>query len=269
VTVVRWLSCHTGGVGSTVAYLLCPLGGRRWRTTVPPMARGGWGTALVVTAAVLASALAACGDEPLAEPPPGSRTVEVSGPGGGRLAAVEAGPEGATGGVVLVHGASTRKELWFPLLERLADEGLRALAYDAAGVGGSSGDAGVDWAPDVRAVVGHLRATGVSEVVLVGSSRGAATVLEVATDDEVAGVVTFSGPGPEGHQLDEPGLFLASEGDGGTAGAARALAEAFDGAALVVPGDAHGADLLDDRPGELDAVVRFVVAAAGGDGTAG
>ena len=74
-------------------------------------------------------------------------------------------------------------------------------------------------------------------------------------------VVTFSVGDNGSWSIEEPGLFIASEGDGGTADAARALADRFGGKAVVVDGSTHGADLLEPHPEVIDEVVAFIKSA--------
>ena len=61
--------------------------------------------------------------------------------------------------------------------------------------------------------------------------------------------------------IDEPGLYIASEADGGTVDAARALADRFEGKAVVVDGSTHGADLLKPHPEVIAEVVAFIESA--------
>ncbi len=190
--------------------------------------------------------VAACGDDgSKAARPDGATEITIDAPGG-ELDAVEMG-DGPVG-VVLAHGASTTKELWYPLMPALADAGMHAVAFDF----------GSDRAGDVRAAMSYLQDTGAEKIVLIGSSLGGANVLDVASRDQVAAIVTFSVGDSGSWSIDEPGLFIASEGDGGTADATRSLADRFDGKAVVVDGSTHGADLLKPHPEVIDDVVAFI-----------
>ena len=193
--------------------------------------------------------VAACGeDRAPAALPDGAQAVTIDAPGG-RLDAVEMG-DGPVG-VVLAHGASTTKELWYPLMPALANKGMHVVAFDF----------GSDRDGDVRAAMSYLQDAGAKKIVLIGSSLGGANVLDVASHDPVAAVVTFSVGESGTWSIDEPGLYIASEGDGGTADAARALADRFGGKALVVDGSTHGADLLKPHPEVIDEVVGFITSA--------
>ena len=58
-----------------------------------------------------------------------------------------------------------------------------------------------------------------------------------------------------------PASTSLSEGDGGTADAARSLADRFHGKAIVVDGSTHGADLLEPHPEVIAQVVAFIKSA--------
>ena len=122
-------------------------------------------------------------------------------------------------------------------------------------------DFGSDRDGDVRAAMSYLERSGAEKIVLIGSSLGGANVLDVASHEPVAAVVTFSVSDSGTWSIDEPGLYIASEGDGDTADAARAWAERFGGKALVVDGSTHGADLLKPHPEVIDEVVVFITSA--------
>jgi hypothetical protein len=193
--------------------------------------------------------VAACGDDGSeATRPQGATETTIDAPGG-EIDAVEMG-DGPVG-VVLAHGASTTKELWYPLMPALADAGMHAVAFDF----------GSDREGDIRAAMSYLQDAGAEKIVLIGSSLGGSNVLDVATGDSVAAVVTFSVGDGGAWSIDEPGLYIASEGDGGTADAARALADRFDGKAVVVDGSTHGADLLKPHPEVIAEVVTFIESA--------
>ena len=113
--------------------------------------------------------VAACGDDgSKATRPDGATEITIDAPGG-ELDAVEMA-EGSVG-VVLAHGASTTKELWYPLMPALADAGMHPVAFDF----------GSDRAGDVRAAMSYLQDAGAEKIVLIGSSLGGANVLDVAS----------------------------------------------------------------------------------------
>ena len=198
----------------------------------------------VVAMLLAVGLLAGCGDDK-PEMPAGARKVTIDAPGGD-VDGVEMG-DGSVG-VVLAHGASTTKELWYPLMPALAEAGMHAVALDF----------GSDRAGETRAAMQHLRDSGAEKIVLVGSSAGGSATLQLASTEDVDAIVTFSVSGGGDSSISEPGLYVASEGDGDTADNARQLAERFGGEALVVDGDTHGADLMKPHPEVIDEVVAFI-----------
>ena len=195
---------------------------------------------LIASSVLLA---AACGDDGAnATRPDGATAVTIDAPGG-KLDAVEMG-DGPVG-VVLAHGTSTTKELWYPLMPALANAGMHAVAFDF----------GSDRDGDVRAAISYLPGRGraedrVGRLVARWGKRARRRVR-----DQVAAVVTFSVGESGTWSIDVPGLYIASEGDGGTADAARSLADRFGGRAVVVHGSTHGADLLQPHPEVIAQVV--------------
>lgn len=106
-------------------------------------------------------------------------------------------PEGEpTGGVVLLHGAGSRKESHFDFARLCRSDGMVALAYDARGYGSSSGTFGPTAFGDALAMCDLLRA-GAPHVALRGSSMGGFCALHAAAlDHDMAAVVALC-PAPE------------------------------------------------------------------------
>jgi pimeloyl-ACP methyl ester carboxylesterase len=105
-----------------------------------------------------------------AEPP-----AEVGKTAGLAWARFEAGGSDspATAGVVILHGADSRKESHFDFARACAAAGLAALAFDARGHGESEGALDGRAVDDVAAMTDVLRArAGVSAIGLRGSSMG-------------------------------------------------------------------------------------------------
>jgi pimeloyl-ACP methyl ester carboxylesterase len=220
--------------------------------------------AAATAVALVSTLLAACGSEPAAEPR-GARRVTIAGPGGSRLSAVELG-SGRTA-VVLAHGASTDRTSWYGAMPGLAAAGYRVVAFDARGVGASTGSRRDDptaRAADIDAVAGAVRRAGATSVVVMGSSLGALATLESAATGDYAAIVGVSPPEvPDGlDRVREPALFVASEGDTGPAQATRALARRFGRPAVVVDGSIHGAGLFATHPAAVRALVAFLAGTA-------
>jgi alpha-beta hydrolase superfamily lysophospholipase len=196
--------------------------------------------------------------------------VTVSTPDGERLRAVEvgSGPDVA----VLSHGATGTKEDFYELASAFAGEGWRAIAYDARGVGESTGARGELRDVDLRAVVDHARDTGAESIVLVGGSLGAALSLAAAEDLGADAVVSLSAPADSFGALDAareiggsiPAFVAAAADDEPYASDARAIAEALGVQPRIVSGSGHGTGVFRDHPDLMRAVVAFASGAVPG-----
>lgn len=101
-----------------------------------------------------------------------------------------------TGGVVLLHGAGSRKESHFDFGRLCRSYGMSALAYDARGYGRSSGTFGPTAFGDALAMVDLLRKRA-PRVAMRGSSMGGFCALHAASfDHDLAAVVALC-PAPE------------------------------------------------------------------------
>lgn len=103
--------------------------------------------------------------------------------------------------VVLVHGQNWDASGWQRYAPLFVERGVPALAVDLRGKGSSTGNTddyvpGRPWSPalDVRAAKEHLRANGVREIALVGTSLGGHAVLASSFDGDVECVVSVSAP---------------------------------------------------------------------------
>ncbi len=218
--------------------------------------------AVVLCAAVLV--LSGCAGQKAARssaPPttPATRPVALDGcvqPGLAQLVDVDGGSQVAvlgTGpvGVVLSNQSDQNLCGWLPFAKMLAARGFRALVYDY----GITADP-VD---DVAKAVAKLRELGVRTVMLAGASQGAkVSVIAGATlTPPVAGVVSLSAERTErgrdvwpfAAKLRAAVLFVVAKADPyGAADATPQLYKAATKAASprleVLPGDAHGTDLL-------------------------
>ena len=212
----------------------------------------------------------ACGDGDRSVDPSRSRAVSFATSDAVRL-------EGRLFGdgeraVVLAHGYSADQRVWFPLADRLADDGFLVLTFDFRGTcpGGQGGCsagtlvAGELWR-DVIAAVDYLRSErAASSVSLVGSSMGATASLVAAAQPgvDVRAVISLSAPlGFQGLRVDPTllsqvtaaKLFIAGVGDAPAAASAETMYEQAPPPKRVeiVPADEHGADLLDGGQGEV------------------
>ena len=135
-------------------------------------------------------------------------------------------------GAVLAHGAAYDAASWREQAERLAGNGVAALAVEDTS------------ARSVAEVAGYLREErGVRDATLIGARAGTGGVLGAAEEPLglADGVILLSGTGEVSGLGEYPKLFVASEGEG-LAEEVRRMAERAPGTrneALILPGDAH------------------------------
>jgi pimeloyl-ACP methyl ester carboxylesterase len=163
-------------------------------------------------------------------------------------------------GVVLAHMYPADQKSWFPLARRLAGEGYLVLTFDFRGYGESGGNKVI--AEIDRDLEGAYRflAPKVEKIFLAGASMGGTAAIRVAAENPTAGVVSLSAPiafrGLDAREamgrLEAPCLFVAAEGDGSAAAAAKEFnraAKSPERRLLIVPGSEHGTRLFDSPKG--------------------
>ncbi len=98
----------------------------------------------------------------------------------------------ATAGIVLLHGADSRKESHFDFARACANGGLAVLAFDARGHGESPGPLDGRAIDDVARMADLLRErAGIEKVGLRGSSMGGYLALVAAAEARAAAVVAI------------------------------------------------------------------------------
>ena len=153
-------------------------------------------------------------------------------------------------GVVLSHGSAFDAASWEAQAVPIAD-----LGYSVVAVENTSGDA-------LAAAVDHLRDdVGVDEVVLIGGSSGADSILGLVADrpDVSDGIVLLSPNRVVDGLGDQPKLFIASE-DESVADVSTELAssaEGDDNEVVLLPGAAHAQNIFDSEQADaaLDAIL--------------
>lgn len=194
--------------------------------------------------------------------PTGSKHVAIPTSGGETLDGVELGS--GSNVAVLTHGATGTMEGYYPLMPVLADAGWRVIAYDAEGVGDSTGAVDADRPGDLRAAVAYARSTGGDRVVLVGASLGAFVSLsmggEVGADAVIALSPYLGEPADDlAAGLDGiPTMLVVAEDNEPYASDTRELAEALGIDAVVVSGDNHGTGVIADHPDVSDRIASFL-----------
>jgi hypothetical protein len=183
--------------------------------------------------------------------------------------------EGTTG-VALAHMFPADATSWYPAARVIADAGYVVLAFDFRGFADSQGDQDPSQATDdLAAAVTMLRSEGARAVALAGASMGGTAALQLAATRVPAAVIALSPPThfkgldaltAVGH-IRAPVLLMAAQGDGPAFESLQVLAGAMDGEATrVFDGDAHGTNMLSDRPEALEEIIGFLgrVAPPGG-----
>lgn len=164
-------------------------------------------------------------------------------------------------GVVLAHMRPSNMDSWKDFAQDLADDGYHVLTFNFRGYGSSEGrkDFGVI-DRDVRAAARYLMSRGAAKVALIGASMGGTASLIAAADTEM-GVATLSAPlsfeglesGSKLPFISGTKLFIAAVNDGSSDNDAKEMFRlAGDPQAdlKLLPGDAHGTDMLESPQGE-------------------
>ena len=157
---------------------------------------------------------------------------------------------------MLSHGATGTKEDFFGLAGVFAEDGWRAIAYDARSATRED---------DLRAVVGYARDSGATSLVLVGGSLGASLSISMAAELDVQAVVSLSAPASSFDALGSaeaigrsiPVLVAVAEDNEPYATDAVEIADALGISARIVSGDGHGTGMFRDHPELMDAIVTF------------
>ncbi len=125
-----------------------------------------------------------------ADPP--VETGELDGLAWARFGVDGADSREATSGVVLLHGADSRKESHFDFARACAGGGLAVLAFDARGHGESPGPLDGRAIDDVARMADLLRErANIDKVALRGSSMGGYLALVAAAEARAAAVVAI------------------------------------------------------------------------------
>lgn len=171
-------------------------------------------------------------------------------------------------GVTLAHMFPADATSWYPAARRLARAGYMSVAFNFRGYATSEGDKQVGKAPtDIDAAMRFLRRAGARDVAFVGASMGGtASIIAAETLDPLA-VVSVSGPlrfmgldAPAvAGRVQRPVLLIAARGDGPAFSAVQELERALPNPETkIYDGDAHGTNLLADRPEAVDEIVAFL-----------
>lgn len=228
----------------------------------PPLPGLRLASALLLACAALLAACRPQGDEdPEPLPVAGASMETIRTDDGLSLDArlFEADPERV---VILLHMFPADQTAWYPFARRLQQRGISALTLDFRGYGASEGEQDPGQIDrDVRAAIAFARERGFDGVVLAGASMGGTAAIVVAAEQSVDGVAVLSAPSRM-RGLDAkstiagvacPLTLIAAEGDLAAMNALDSFAKRAgvgENSRLVVPGVAHGTDLLDSPHGD-------------------
>ena len=210
----------------------------------------------------------ACARQP--DPPAGSRTVAIHTPDGITLDGIEVGDGRDV--AVLSHGATGTKEDFYGLAAAFAKDGWRVIAYDARGVGDSTGEEDFGKRDvDLRTVVEYARRTGAATLLLAGGSLGASLTISMADELHADAIVSLSAPASTFGALDAarrigssiPAFVAAAADNQPYADDARRIAEALGVSPDIVSGDGHGTGMLRDHPSMIVQIVSWADRAVG------
>jgi pimeloyl-ACP methyl ester carboxylesterase len=171
-------------------------------------------------------------------------------------------------GITLAHMFPADATSWYPTARRLARAGYMALAFNFRGYATSQGDKQISKAPDdIAAASRFLRRNGARDVAFVGASMGGTASIIAAERLDPLAVVAVSAPlrfmgldAPSyAGRVQRPVLLIAARGDG----PAFAAVEEFERGlpspdSKLYDGDAHGTNLLADRPEAVDEIITFL-----------
>jgi len=136
------------------------------------------------------------------------------------------------------------------------------LTFNFRGFGKSQGKKDIALAPrDLKGALRFMASKGAAKIAVVGASMGGTAALVTASDHPVAAVASLSAPDEfEGldavsavQKVTSPMLFVAATGDGQAANDAERLYRSSGDPAAgleLVPGEAHGTQLLDGDSGK-------------------
>jgi pimeloyl-ACP methyl ester carboxylesterase len=173
--------------------------------------------------------------------------------------------------VILGHMYPADQKSWFPLARKLAARGYLAMTFDFRGYGESGGEKVISQIDrDLEGAYRFLK-PGAEKIFLAGASMGGTAAIRVAAANPTAGLISLSAPaafrGLDAREaigkIEAPCLFVAAEGDGYAAAAAKEFnkaAKSEDRILLILPGTEHGTRLFDGPMGKKveETIFRFL-----------
>ena len=150
--------------------------------------------------------------------------------------------------VVLAHGAVFNKVSWYPLAEKLQQQGITALPIDFRGYGKSSGGSTGKKMYDVIGAVNYLRKQGYSHISIIGGSMGGAATLNalgMLKKPVDKAILLAPAGGPPVRSTATQKLFVVSQGERMYNGVKEIYEASAEPKKLkVYPGSAHAQHLF-------------------------
>ncbi len=176
-------------------------------------------------------------------------------------------------GLILAHMYPADQESWKDFALFLSQKGYRILTFNFRGYGKSGGEKKISLIyKDVLAAYDFFKKEGVENIILIGASMGGTAVLKVAAQKDINGVISMSGPlnweqmglsaEKEIKLIDEPKLFMASEGDGSARNSANLMYELSGEPKQIeiYPGSEHGTNMFlrENREQVKQDIITFI-----------
>jgi pimeloyl-ACP methyl ester carboxylesterase len=171
-------------------------------------------------------------------------------------------------GVTLAHMFPADATSWYPAARSIARAGYTALAFNFRGYASSEGPKQISKAPtDIEAAMRYLKRHGARGVAFVGASMGGTASIIAADTLDALAVVCVSAPlrfmgldAPAvANRVQRPVLLLTARDDGPAFASVQELERALPNPdTKIYGGNAHGTDLLDDRPEAVDEIISFL-----------
>ncbi len=171
-------------------------------------------------------------------------------------------------GVALSHMFPADATSWYPYARRIANAGYATLAFNFRGYADSGGSKQTVNAPaDVAAAQRYLERRGVRDIALVGASMGGTASLIAAESNDALAVVAISAPSRfmgldaigVATRVQRPVLLIVARNDDQAFRSVEELERALPNPdTKIYDGDAHGTNLLDNRPEAVDEVISFL-----------
>lgn len=171
-------------------------------------------------------------------------------------------------GITLAHMFPADATSWYEVADDIAGAGYMVLAFNFRGHADAEGERDLDKANiDMEAAKDYLAAQGAKTFAFVGASMGGTASLVAAEAIDTLAIVTLSAPlrfmgldaASVAGRIQRPVLLIAAEGDTSAFNDLGILERTLPNPdTRVFDGNAHGTDLLTDRPESIEEIIGFL-----------